>query len=146
MESEVLWNRYNAMLVFHSILISSIGFIFTQNSSAPNILSTVLPIVGLVSCYLWYVTTSRGFQWLHYWLDKTRELEKDGRLGFGPMRKSKIHNKYVIGSPTTQHSATIIIIMVAIIYIIILANNISKSHINRMGADYRYQKIFLNTK
>lgn len=74
-EGEILWSRYNAMLVFNSILITSIGLVYQSNIKSAIMI--FLPIGGLISCYLWFITSLRGFQWIKYWIVSARKIEKE---------------------------------------------------------------------
>ncbi|HUD20336.1 MAG TPA: hypothetical protein VMR81_07880 [Patescibacteria group bacterium] len=125
-ESEILWNRYNALLVFNSILITAIGFSYQGNLNLPLLVVASLPIAGLLSCYLWFIVTLRGFQWIKFWTVTARKIEEkylpDDNPILNPINNGKNHREDVVGWPKTQIASYILILVTAILYLIFLAN------------------------
>jgi len=126
-ESEILWSRYNALLVFNSILIADIGF--TYKDPFPSIVITFLPIAGLISCYLWFTMTLRGFQWIDHWIDSAREIEEEHLLEgadskkvsqLDPIAKGNEKKNKIVGWPRTAGASYVLILMIAILYVIFL--------------------------
>lgn len=143
-EGEILWNRYSALLVFNSILISAIGFSYQSSIKLPSIIILSLPIAGLFSCYLWFIVTLRGFQWTEHWIITARKIEekylRDDNLELDPISNGKNKRKEVIGWPNTRISSYILISIMVILYLLFLFyalyKNSSVENINN-----RQQKI-----
>lgn len=124
-ESEVLWSRYNTMLLFNSVLLTAIGL--TSNSSDYNIsekLKMFLPYAGLISCYFWFITTLRGFQWIEHWIISARKIEKkylmeriDEVTDFDPLNRGNEEKSRIIGWPKTPIAAYMMIILIGILYL-----------------------------
>lgn len=74
-EGNLIWSKYNAMLVANSIILAIIGFTI----SAPNmpvLFSVATPLAGMALCVLWLLLTRRGFEYHRYWVLAARELEE----------------------------------------------------------------------
>lgn len=125
-ESEVLWSRYNTMLVFNSILIAAIGLSYQDNIHLPYLIKIFLPIAGLITCYLWYSTTSRGFKWIEYWIIAARKFEekkgllKDDEIELNPIVNGNEFRKEDKGWLRTENASKILILLIVIIYVIFL--------------------------
>ena len=67
-EGNLTWNRYNVMLVANSILIASIGILFS-NLSDHSVMILVLIVAGITLCCFWYSLTQQGFKTCkhYYW-------------------------------------------------------------------------------
>ena len=74
-ESEVLWSRYSAILVFNTILITAIGLSYQQNVNLPFIIRLFLSLSGLITCFLWWFMTYQGFRWIDRWITSARIIE-----------------------------------------------------------------------
>ena len=126
-ECGIIWSRYNAMLVFNTLLVSSIGFIYSNNLKLPIILTFLLPIIGLISCYAWYATAYRGFGWIKYWISAANKLEdeylSESNDLLNPVVRGEDH-KRLIAFPSTPTLALGLIPWIALIYIILLCSQI----------------------
>lgn len=76
-EGNLVWSKFNAMLVANSVVAAVIGF--AVGSAAQEALPRAMCGLGLVLCGLWFVLTKRGFDNYAYWIFSARELE--GYLG-----------------------------------------------------------------
>jgi len=74
-EGELVWSKFNAMLVANSIILAIIGLIITSQRELP-VFSIGMPIAGLILCLLWFLATKRGFDSYIYWILSARELEE----------------------------------------------------------------------
>lgn len=126
-ESEILWNRYNAMLVFNSLLITAIGFTYQPGIKLPANVIPFLPIAGLISCFMWFIVTLRGFQWIDHWIISARKieskylLEKTGEISdLDPINKGNEYRERVVGWPKTQFASFILIILIGSLYLMFL--------------------------
>lgn len=120
-ESDVLWNRYSAMLIFNTLLIATLGAIDSEDS--PKLysnLTILIPVVGIFSCYLWYCVTSRGFSWIRYYKNTARKIEKkylkDSVNNLNPLINEEEFGKNIRPSLNTEIAATLLIMLVALIY------------------------------
>jgi len=75
-EGELIWSKFNAMLVANSIVLAIIGILVGSNPSTSPMLLVGMPIVGLVLCLQWFLLTERGFSTYVYWILSARELEE----------------------------------------------------------------------
>lgn len=74
-EGQLIWSKYNALLVANSIVLAVIGLSF----NSPNLSSLILvgmPISGVLLCITWFLLTKRGFDNYKYWIFSARELEE----------------------------------------------------------------------
>lgn len=123
-EGEILWNRYNALLVFNSLLITGIGFLYKgdDKGALPTLIAFSLPIAGLVSCYLWFIVTHRSFQWIKYWITSARKIEEkyliDDNSDLNPISNGKNHKENIIGWPQTQAASYTLILITGAIYLL----------------------------
>lgn len=124
-ECGIIWSRYNAMLVFNTLLVSSIGYIYSSNLEIPIIIVWLLPIIGLISCYTWYATAYRGFGWIKYWISAANKLEEEYLSEpndlLNPIMRGEEHKK-LIAFPPTPTLALGLIPWVALLYVIILGS------------------------
>ena len=74
-EGNLIWSKFNAMLVANSIVLAGVGFV-SNSSSASVLLRTGLSLVGLALCFFWLQFTKRGFDYYTYWVLSARELEE----------------------------------------------------------------------
>lgn len=74
-EGELLWSKFNALLVANSIVLASIGLAISAPSSL-MVFSTGMPVVGIVLCVLWFQLTNRSFGNYKYWIFSAREIEE----------------------------------------------------------------------
>lgn len=131
-EGEILWNRYNAILVFNTILITGIGISYQDNINLPFEVRLFLPISGLITCCLWGFMTYRGFRWIHKWIIFARDIEKehlrDTNQNLNPIsRGNKEKNKYFIKISNieiglTEIASYILILLTAAIYFLFILN------------------------
>ncbi len=121
-ESQVQWERFNAMLVVNTILIGLIGFASRQDSNIPTIIQILFLPMSIFICILWMKMTSRGFMWTKYWTDKARKIEEEygDKMLVKPFiegRKHKCDNEVVFN---TQRSSELIIKIFIVLYASIL--------------------------
>ena len=95
-EGELIWARFNAMLVANTIIITIIGF--SISSSRPlSVILVGMPILGMVLCGMWFFLTKRGFDYYKYWVFSARELEE--RLGSNFVRTVSRGAEFSSGRP-----------------------------------------------
>lgn len=77
-EGRFLWNKYQAMLVAHSILVAGIVHLLSgeRRGLSSLCLSALLDTAGLSLCFFWYVMIDRSLKWVDYWIYSARELEE----------------------------------------------------------------------
>ena len=74
-EGNILWSKFNALLVANSVVLTAYGF--TAGSGAVvGAFAWALPIAGIVLCLLWAQLMRRGFDNYRYWIYSARELEE----------------------------------------------------------------------
>lgn len=74
-EGNLIWSKFNAMLVANSIVLAVVGF--AQSSTVlSHAVKTALPVVGTLLCLFWLHLTKRGFDYCVYWIVSARELEE----------------------------------------------------------------------
>jgi len=73
--SQEIYSRYNAMLTANSIIIAIIGWSLTSNRYLSPLLVVLLPIAGLVLCFLWFLFIHHGVYWQKLFREKAKELE-----------------------------------------------------------------------
>lgn len=77
-EGELIWSRFNSMLVANSVLVAIIGFSYL--STAPLASSPVVtigaPLAGIVVTVIWGYLTELGTSHLDNWLVARRELQE----------------------------------------------------------------------
>ncbi len=125
-EGEIQWNRYNAMLVVNTIFIGFIGFTYNKDFSFPwffKIIFWLTPVLGLLLCHLWYKMTERGFMWSEFWMTKANEIENQINGKINPIKEGK-KLRDIIGAGATKNASFIIINVFALIYVLMLINNI----------------------
>ena len=125
-ESQIQWERYNAILVVNTIFLALIGFTFNSNSVVPIVVKQILPPLGIILCWLWFQVTKRGFMWTKFWTDLARTIEeKNGEKNqINPFMEGLIHkakNETIIN---TQIASYLIIYIFISIYTVIFINNI----------------------
>lgn len=75
-EGELIWSKYNAMLVANSIVMGILGFAISSNNvSVPKYYMIGLGVVGIVLCLAWYQLMKRGYDTLIYWVFSALEIE-----------------------------------------------------------------------
>ena len=73
-EAQLVWHRYNVLLVANSILLAIIGIISSKNSLS-LIFSISLPVVGFVLCIIWHSMTKKGFAATVHWAWEAERIE-----------------------------------------------------------------------
>jgi len=73
---DLVWAKYNAMLVVNGIIIAAIGIGLTGQQPLP-ILAVGLPVVGLILCALWFQLVRRGVDHMSSYMAAARELEDE---------------------------------------------------------------------
>lgn len=125
-ESQIQWERYNAMLVVNTIFIALMGFTFDPKFKVPILVEQILPPLGIVLCYLWIQMTKRGFMWVKFWTDLARTIEEKygNKNQINPFSEGllhKIHNQTVV---RTENASYFIIGIFITIYSMIFVNNL----------------------
>lgn len=121
-ECQIIWSRYSAMLIFNTLLFSFIGLI-EQKSLQVSFYPILLPVLGLISCYVWFATADRGFKWIDYWISAANQLEQEYLFD-----ECKILNPVVYGAEykkliphlTTPILAKFLIVCIGLIYLLLL--------------------------
>jgi hypothetical protein len=72
-EGQMIWSRYNAMLVANSVVLAAIGLTIGDSSL---LLRLGLPIAGIVLCIAWLALLMRSNDLQRYWVYSARELEE----------------------------------------------------------------------
>lgn len=75
-EGNLIWARFGAMLVTHSVILTAIGLISGSTSGVKLIAQLGLPSVGVVLCAVWAMLNQRGYDNYTYWILSMRELEE----------------------------------------------------------------------
>ncbi len=78
-EGQLIWSRFNNVLVIQTILLGLVGVIFSgKNQLLGGNITFLIPLslIGLVTCFIWFQSTSRGFTWLDYYSLSAREVEE----------------------------------------------------------------------
>lgn len=76
-EGELVWSKFNAMLVGNSIVLAILGVsVQSATESGPKSLLLALSAVGLILCFVWFVLVTQGFEHHYYWTLSARELEE----------------------------------------------------------------------
>lgn len=118
-EAQFSWSRYSAMLTFHTLFLALIGLVYKKEIGFPSG-TLLLPIFGIIVCYLWDTMTSRSFQWNHFWIDTARKIEekylKDERNELNPIMQGKEQREKIIGWPNVELSSHIIIVVMTLLY------------------------------
>jgi hypothetical protein len=71
----LIWAKFNALLLAHSILLAGIGLSMTSEHRVP-LLEAVLPVAGVALSLLWVLLIKRDFDYHAYWVWSTREVEE----------------------------------------------------------------------
>jgi hypothetical protein len=74
-EGQLVWSKFNAMLVANSIVLAVIGLAISSQHTLP-IFTIGMPIGGLIFCAMWFLVTKRGFDNYIYLIRSARELEE----------------------------------------------------------------------
>jgi len=75
-EGNLVWARYELMLVAHTIILTATGLASSTPAPAKTVALMGLPLVGLVLCLVWWLVNDIGFRYFFYWLFSARELEE----------------------------------------------------------------------
>jgi hypothetical protein len=158
------WSMYNTMIVANSILIASVGWLFsTDHPRDPDLLSLlsyyVIPILGLILCSFWFIMAVRAATYRRYYIFTARELEekylnvnilsRGGKIQTGEPIEIELRNEPkprlkmpYIGRFHDTWSSYIIISLFSIVYLIILIKGVFFSGdnnfwyiFNRMGGE-----------
>jgi len=74
-EGQLVWSKFNAMLVANSIILAVIGLAISSQDKLLIFLMG-MSIAGLIFCVLWFLIIKRGFDNYIYWILSVRELEE----------------------------------------------------------------------
>jgi len=126
-ESQIQWERYNAMLVVNTIFIGLIGFTFSSDFNFPILVKQVLSPLGIVLCLLWFQMTKRGFMWTKFWTDLARTIEEEHEIKnqINPFVEGLIHKSRHETILKTANASYLVIFIFVSIYLIIFANNMT---------------------
>lgn len=75
-ESNLVWTRYNVFLVANSMFIAAAGVLATQETRVS--IHVTLCTCGLLTCLIWFLLTSRGFENCGNYYRLCQELEAAG--------------------------------------------------------------------
>lgn len=145
-EGEIQWNRYNAILVANTIFVSLFSFAANSDGSAPilKIVVWVIPIFGIVLCFLWYIVTKRGFLWSTFWIKKANEIESQIKGKINPIQEGK-ELRDMIGPEATKKAAVAIIIIFIVLYVFMFLSNFlplqRTNTFNKIDKQFRTIKI-----
>lgn len=124
-ESQIQWERFNAMLVINTILIGFIGFTYSNEFKIPTIIQLFLPPMGIFLSILWMRMTNRGFMWTKFWTDEAKKIEEKNREKIiKPFTDGKIYkeaNKILIN---TQLSSKVIIYLFITFYLLFFVDKL----------------------
>lgn len=74
-ENSVTWARFNSLVTANSIIVSATG-VATGSGSKLHPLAIILPVAGLVLCWIWWHIMKRGFAYTGTWRDSAYRLER----------------------------------------------------------------------
>ncbi len=74
-EGNLLWAKFNALLIANSIVLGSIGLAMNASDRLSMFL-VGMPIMGVLLCVLWFLLTKRSFDTYVYWISSAREIEE----------------------------------------------------------------------
>ena len=117
-EGQVIWARFNAMLLGHSILLAVLTGLLT--SSKPTNLTALrvgLCFAGVLLCLVWLFLTDRGFRYHAYWIGSARKLEKH----IEPVRTALEGHGVAGGAPTVRTLSYFTVFIFLGLYFLILA-------------------------
>jgi hypothetical protein len=97
-EGELIWARFNAMLVANTLMVTAIGFLLT-GSKTLSFLTIALSFVGFLLCWMWILITQRGFDYFKYWIWSARELEQ--KLSSGAVKTVSRGAEFAAGKLVT---------------------------------------------
>ena len=141
-QGEQVWARFNVMLFANSVVLGSIGLVFTSQHEL-DVLTLLLSITGLLLCAIWFMQMQREAEYSTYYILAARELEEkylsdpvktlsrgglfaEGKpitLEIGgepkPLRMSRL-----AGTLRSRTAATLVIVILAGLYIAITLYNI----------------------
>ena len=67
-QGQLVWSRYNAMIVAHAVLIGFLGQAAVSESSGPKTIAVLGCVVGFLLALVWWRITSVGWSLMHAWL------------------------------------------------------------------------------
>ena len=70
-----IWSMFNAMLVANSIVVAGATFVLSGSSSL-LLLKNLLPIIGLLLCFTWFLLVKRAHEYSAYYILSAREIEE----------------------------------------------------------------------
>jgi hypothetical protein len=74
-ENEMLWSKFNALLVANSIVLTSIVLSMTARKPLVT-LSILMSIAGIILCGLWFLVMKRSSDYHKLWVYSAREIEE----------------------------------------------------------------------
>lgn len=143
-EGNLIWAKYNAMLVANSIILSAAGISATPKLDSPW-WSIGLALAGLLITVSWFLLTKRGFDNYVYWIFSARELEESylryevktlsrgGNFADGKTVNLKIDGKFVpirmsywSRKLRAKHASYSVLLVFSIFYLIIFVCQLLK--------------------
>jgi hypothetical protein len=75
-EGQQGWTMFSGMLVVNGLIIAIIGLAIEAKEPLKLLLASILSILGLSLCCIWWVFERRAVQYSDYWVGCARELEE----------------------------------------------------------------------
>lgn len=116
--------------------MAAIGLTYQDKIHLPYPITIILPIAGLIVCYLWYSMTARGFQWIAYWIDSARQFEekeeylKDQDILLNPILNGNQYRNRLTLWPKAQLASSMLIALIALLYVIFLCYSLKLNFSN----------------
>ncbi len=105
LEGQLLWQRFGAFLLIHTVLLAFIlkGVFEQQQPIRPNQSLFATGILGIILCFLWLLTYSRGWQYSDFRTAQLHDAEPSNwNLVAGAGKKFADGERVVIGSKDYQ--------------------------------------------
>jgi hypothetical protein len=136
-DGNLIWTRFDAMLVANSIVIATTGVLLSVGGSKDWI-AFAFPFAGLAICVLWWAMMVRGFDYYKYWIYSAKELEErylsgqiktvsrggvfaDGKKVYFHLNEGETaHEMRPWGRIKVEHLAKFVVLVFASIYVTIL--------------------------
>lgn len=75
-EGDLIWSRFSAFIVIHTIFFALIGFLLESTSKNRELFVLTISVAGFILVCLWLLSTIRGFKAIDYWNYCAREIEE----------------------------------------------------------------------
>ena len=94
-EAQLVWNRFNAMMVAHSIILGALG---TKIGDATNQIYVLIgSCIGILLTYLWWALTSLGWSLQQAWIKSTNSSTSDPNTAlqvYDSWKKQRLHHMW----------------------------------------------------